>query len=40
MTKKLVCFICRKPCSETDRNNDGTYAHDDCLRKTQTYPRM
>lgn len=32
------CMICRKPCRPEDRNSDGTYAHDHCLRALSMKP--
>jgi hypothetical protein len=37
MSAKNPCVICGKPCSlPTEKNSDGTWAHDDCLRGSQT----
>ena len=32
------CSVCGKPCGARDRNTDGTYTHEGCLRATQVSP--
>jgi hypothetical protein len=34
---KPLCFICGKPCTLADKNTDGTYAHDACLKEKMTW---
>lgn len=35
---KPLCLVCGKPCESFDRNNDGTYAHRECLYAHMTRP--
>lgn len=30
------CLVCGRPCERHERNTDGSYAHDACLRSRQT----
>ena len=39
LRKGPKCFVCGKTCDETDRNNDGSYAHRNCLITTSSRPR-
>lgn len=32
------CLVCGEPCRPVDKNADGTYAHDGCLRATSVRP--
>lgn len=42
MAAKPRCAYCKRIVSEADRNSDGSYACDKCLRErmTKPYPRM
>lgn len=34
-----LCAVCNKPCVKLyERNTDGSWAHDDCLRGVQSRP--